>query len=238
MQSNTCKWPLAVLSGILLFAATLSTPGQWTLSAVAGRPCCCVKECTCEGNGMVGGKAAEPQLPTQPIRVSPLAQQLRPNRVLVITPLDRQDRLKEQVTLMRQLATELRGKSGFDVIECSQRACEDMFPIRTGQFDERKLVSLGRQYMADTILYCNIESIDAYSPMRLEIQYLLVNIDQSVSVASGSQRFDLADEAVRHWFYKSMNADPEVDTTLKNSPTRLIEFSASRLAGDITRIWK
>lgn len=113
-----------------------------------------------------------------------------------------------------------------------------MYPIRSGQFDERKLVSLGRKYMVDTILYCNIESIDAYSPMRLEIQYLLVNVDQSVSVASGAQRYDLSDTAVEYWYYQSMNADPAVNTTLKNSPTRLIDFSAARLAGDIAGIWK
>ncbi len=177
-------------------------------------------------------------MPRQPMRLSPMASQLRPNRVLIITPLDRKDRLKEQIELKRQLASALRAKSGFDVIEASQRVCEATYPIRTGQFDERKLVKLGQEYLVDTVLYCNVESIDAYCPMQLEIQYLLINVEQSVSVVSGSQRFHLGADVTEQFFFKAMNADPETDVILKNSPSRLIQFGASHLAGDLSRVWK
>lgn len=203
-------------------------------SALAKFPCF-RKNCNCCEHGTASNAAA---LTPLPMRVSPLAQQLQPNRVLIVAPLDRQDRLKEQRELMRYLATHLRSTMHVDVVECPQRVCEDMFPIRTGQFDERKLVALGRQFLVDTVLYCNVESIDAYCPMNLELQFLLVNVGQAVSIVSGTGHFDLADKATQNVFYQSFGADPEVDTTLKNSPTRLIEFSTSRVAGDLTRLWK
>ena len=222
-----------------VYKQTLAMVFMVALTAVAASDVlavfpCCKKNCTtCQQHS----HAAAAGIPQQPMRISPLAQQLRPDRVLIVTPLDRQDRLKEQVALMRRLATKLRAKSGFDVIEASERVCEETFPIRTGQFDERKLVQLGRKYLVDTVMYCNIESIDAYCPMRLEIQFLLVNVNQSVSIVSGSQRFDLSDKTTESFFYQSIGTDRVIDTTLKNSPSRLIDFGASRVAGDLSRIW-
>ena len=87
-------------------------------------------------------------------------------------------------------------------------------------------------------MYCNIESIDAYCPMKLEIQFLMVNVDQSVAIVSGSNRIDLTDKRAEAIFFQSMGVDPLLDTTLKNSPSRLIDFGAMRVAGDIARVWK
>jgi hypothetical protein len=116
--------------------------------------------------------------------------------------------------------------------------CEDSNPIRTGRFDERKLVDLGQAYSVDTVLYCNVVSIDAYRPMRLEVQFLLVNIDQSVAVASGTQHLDLSDIRTEGLFLQSLNADPDIGTMLSNSPTRMIGFGASRLAGSLAALWR
>ena len=215
-----------LLSILIPIAATLVL----SVPAWAVFPCCKKKTCQCAHKAVA--------LPEQPMRLSEWAQQLRPNRVLVVVPLDRQDRLKEQVELKRRLARELRSQAGFDVIEASERVCEDTYPIRTGQFDERKLLDLGKKYLADTVMYCNIESIDAYCPMRVEMQFLMVNVDQSVAIVSGTRQFDLADKNTQTVFYKAMHANPLIDTTLKNSPTRLIEFGAARLAGDLSNIWR
>ncbi|QDV44120.1 hypothetical protein Enr13x_39820 [Stieleria neptunia] len=198
----------------------------------------CGATCHCQQSADSAGKTAAPQCPVQPIRTSPLLGQLKPNRVLIVVPLDRQDRLKEQMALMQDLAGALRAKAGVDVVESPRRVCEACFPIHSGRFDERKLVELGNQYFVDTVLYCNIESIDAYSPMRLEVQFLAINVAQSVAIVSGAHTFDLADPAMSECFFAAMNADPKVDTTLKNSPTRLIDFGASRLAAALAQSWK
>lgn len=196
----------------------------------------CASQCTCHAEPSSSATSPAPVQPT--MRTSHLNQQLKPNRVLVIVPLDRQDRLKEQATLMRGLASSLRAKSNLEVVESPRRVCEETFPIYTGQFDERKLVALGKKYRVDTVLYCNIESIDAYCPMRLEIQFLAVSVDQSVAILSGTRHFDLANPSMLKSFFDSYGADPETDINLKNSPTRLIDFSAAHLAGDLTRMWK
>ena len=198
----------------------------------------CGATCHCQQPADSAGKTTAPKCPPQPIRTSPLLGQLKPNRVLIVAPLDGQDRLKEQMALMRTLAGALRSKAGVDVVESPRRFCERCFPIHTGRFDERKLVELGNQHFVDTVLYCNIESIDAYSPMRLEIQFLAINVAQSVAIVSGSHSFDLADPAMSECFFAAMNADPAVDTTLKNSPTRLIDFGATRVAGALAQVWK
>ena len=172
------------------------------------------------------------------IRTSPLIAQLKPDRVLILTSLDRQDRLKEQAVLARELASQLRSQAGFDAVVCRDRVCDDMNPIRTGRFDERTLIELGRTYSVDAVLYCTVQSIEAYRPMKLEIEFLLVNIDQSVAVASGNQQLDLSDIRTEGLFLHSLNADPDIGTMLSNSPTRMIGFGASRLAASLAALWR
>ena len=172
------------------------------------------------------------------IRTSSLVGQFKPDRILIITTLDRQDRLKEQAVLARELASHLRSKAGFDAVVCHDRMCEDLNPMRTGRFDERKLVDLGQTYSVDSVLYCTVRSIDAYRPMKLEIQFLLVNVDQSVAIASGTQHFDLSNVATEGLFLQSLNADPDIGTMLSNSPTRMIGFGASRLAVNLAALWR
>ncbi len=220
---------------VALSGASVGAAPPWWSARCSGK---CGKTCHCGATADATAKTGPAKCPPQPVRTSPLLSQLKPNRVLIVVPLDRQDRLKEQLALMRMLATALRQHSRIDVVESPRRICEACFPIHSGQFDERKLVDLGDRFFVDTVLYCNIESIDAYSPMRLEIQFLAVNVAQSVAIVSGAHTFDLADPAMSECFYGAMNADPEINTTLKNSPSRLIDFGATRVAGALTRVWK
>lgn len=192
----------------------------------------------CKTCPQCAGNLASQQLLDRSNRTSPLAQQYKPKRILVVTTLDRQDRLKEQATLVRRITSELRLKGGVDTVESTDRMCEDFFPIRTGTFDEHRLVDLGKKYRVDSILYCNVESIDAYRPMRMEVQFLLVNVEESVALVSGSRLYDLGDANTLKQFFEFMNADPDVGQTLPSSPTRLIDFGASRLAGDLTSLWR
>ncbi|MEM6468479.1 MAG: hypothetical protein AAF802_02835 [Planctomycetota bacterium] len=176
-------------------------------------------------------------LEEQPIRVSPLAARLRPNRMLVVTCLDRQDRLKEQQALRRAVMQQIRALSTFDAIEHRTAICEKSNPIRSGRFDERQLIGWAREYMVDSVLFCQVTEIDAYRPMRMELAFLLLNADQSVPVASGTLRFDLADGNTEQVFLRSLHSDREAPVTAIASPTRLIEFSAAQFVHQLKSIW-
>lgn len=176
-------------------------------------------------------------LEEQPIRVSPLVGQLRPNRILVITSLDRQDRLKEQQSLRTALTKEIRELSTYDAIESRKCICERVNPIRSGRFDERRLVALSHEYLVDTVIFCQVVSIEAYRPMRLDVAFMMINIDQSVAVASGTLRFDLADPITEKIYHQSISADREDPMTASSSPSRLIEFAAKQMAIQIKSLW-
>ena len=180
----------------------------------------------------------ELELSQQPIRLSPLYGRLRPNRILIVRSLDRQDRLKEQQVLADRLANHLRRASVFDVVECKNCVCDATNPIRTAMFDERRLLHYAGTYGVDSVLYCTVQSIDAYRPMRVELQFVLINIDQSVAVASGSLSFDLADPITEQIYINTFNYGDPHAIAAQSSPSRLIDFAAAQLAGELKSLWR
>lgn len=174
----------------------------------------------------------------QPIRVSPLYRQLRPNRILIVRSLDREDRLKEQQVLVERLANHLRRESLFDIVECKDCICDASNPIRTALFDERKLLHYANTYGVDSVLYCTVQSIDAYRPMNVELQFVLISIDQSVAVASGTLSFDLADPITEQIFINTFNYGDLFATAAQSSPSRLIDFAAAHLAAELKSLWR
>ncbi len=181
--------------------------------------------------------ACELAIDPQPIRVSPLHAQLRPNRVLIVRSLDRMDRLKEQQILVDRLANHLRRQSLFDVVECKDCICDATNPIRTALFDERKLLDYASTYGVDSVLYCRVQSIDAYRPMNIELQFVLINIDQAVPAASGALTFDLADPLTEQVFINTFSYGDVHAVAALASPSRLIDFAAARLAAEFKSLW-
>jgi hypothetical protein len=181
--------------------------------------------------------ACDLSLDPQPIRVSPLHVQLRPGRVLIVRSLDRMDRLKEQQVLVDRLAHHLRRQSLFDVVECKDCVCDATSPIRTALFDERQLLYYASTYGVDSVLYCTVQSIDAYRPMNVELQFVLINIDQAVPAASGSLAFDLANPVTEQVFINTFNYGDVQAVAALSSPSRLIDFAAARLAAELKAVW-
>lgn len=186
---------------------------------------------------VVAETLCELELPQQPIRVSPLLAQLQPNRILIVRDYDRQDRLKEQQVLADRLATHLRRDSLFDVVECKRCVCDRSSPLRTGRFDERQLLEYANTFGVDSVLYCTVQSIDAYRPMKIEIQFLLININQSVAVASGSLTFDLSDPITEQIYLNQNPIAASHMTSPLSSPSRLIDFAASQFAEQFKSLW-
>ncbi|OYP35213.1 hypothetical protein CGZ80_12515 [Rhodopirellula sp. MGV] len=180
--------------------------------------------------------AKKPVAKPAPLRRSSLLPQMRPNRVLLVTCLDRQDRLHEQTELMHRLAAHLRAMSSVEVVESDHRVCLEHFPIQTGRFDERKLVNLGTRYSADTVIYCEVANIDSYRPMKMEVRFLMISAEQSVALASASRHHDLGTPATRKKFLQSFDEYEHSSESLLRSPNRLIDFSANQLAAEILRL--
>ncbi|WP_149499311.1 hypothetical protein [Roseiconus lacunae] len=200
-------------------------------AAMACERCGTPKKCT----GQCQAKTGRNALPT-PMRRSSLLQQLRPNRILIVTCQDRQDRLHEQSELMRSLANHLRNQSAIEVIECPHRSCLHHFPIQTGRFSEHQLIDLGKRYSADTIIYCEVANIDSYRPMKMELRFLMVSTHQAIALASASRNHDLGHPATRKQFLGTFDPYEHSGETLLRSPSRLIDYSAQQLAAELLRL--
>ncbi|MCC9602932.1 hypothetical protein LOC67_20475 [Stieleria sp. JC731] len=211
----------------LLFSLLISVA-----SAIACEKCGRPTNCP---TGACQTKSPVPNAPT-PTRRSSLLGQLRPNRVLIVTCLDRQDRLREQTELMHQLATHLRRQSTVEVVESDHRMCLQHSPMQTGRFDERQLVEMGTRYSADTVIYCEIANIDSYRPMKLELRFLMVSTHQSIALASASRHHDLGHTPTRKQFLSTFDPYEHSAESLLRSPSRLIDFSANKLAAELLRL--
>ncbi len=187
------------------------------------------------GNAAVHVTAFE----TQPQRSSSTKPYLKPNRLLLITSVDTRDRVREQTQFANSLATELRRVSDFDVVVGKEQVCDHDCPISSGQFDERQLVALGKQYRVDSILFIRVDSFDAYQPMNMQTSYVMVNIPESIATASGSLSCDLANLKTAADFQDSLGPlrDPAVHGVLRLSPTRMIQYTAKHLAGRLAKMW-
>lgn len=204
-------------------------------SAFAQSPFYCAGGSNCQHGGMH-------QQPVQPtcaeFRTSNLARQLVPNRIVLVGTVDQKSRLREQSSLLDQLASDLRCKTGFEVVIAKRRGCKDCFPIQIGKFNEQNLLEIAKLHNADTVVYATLDRIDAYASMQMETHFLMINVDQSVAIVSGAQRINLGNAATRAnflRFHESSNLHTE--SSLTRSPHQMIKFASDRLANDIANVW-
>ena len=164
---------------------------------------------------------------------------LQPRRVVIVTTDDRQDRLKEQQLFSATLEKHLRHGQRFDVVVARDRVCQRNLPMRRGRFDEHELLALSERYNADCVLYCELEQISAYEPMQLQTSILIVHVAEAVSLVAATSTIDLRDPKTRHGYLKFLQhrcRESTTDTTL-HSPSQLIDYASSRLAGVILSVW-
>lgn len=177
-------------------------------------------------------------LPTK-LRISAHSEELRPRRIVIVTTHDLQDRLKEQRAFAEALASHLARSTLFDVVVARDPICREQLPLRSGLFDEQKLVELSHAYTADTVLYCEADFRSPYAPMQFEAQVLMVNVAQAIAIVALNGEFNLENPEVRRDF--SLFADPSVrptgDSSHLNSPSRFINYAGSRIALSIESVW-
>ena len=179
------------------------------------------------------GPASQTQL-----RVSRHAKPLLPRRVLIVTGKNRQDRLHEQTLFAESLADHLR-RSAFEVIVARDCVCEHRSPIRVGRFNENAILRVGKRHHADTVLYAEVTSIDAYDPMRVQATVALINVREAVSVVTAITTVDLHRAAAkRHYLSFARGHDGKAfEETFLHEPATLIDFTAHDLAKTLLQQW-
>lgn len=203
-----------MLFGVIAFVGLMS-------AARSGPPVCHV------------APAAQTQL-----RVSQYAGDLLPRRILIVTGKNLQDRLREQSLFAESLADHLR-RSAFEVIVSRECLCQHRWPLTLGRFEERDILHAAKQHRADTILYAEVTSIDAYDPMRVQASILLVNVDEAVSVLSQTSTLDLQRSAAKQQFLAFVRGaqDGSFGETFLHSPAKLIDFTAREMARTLLQTW-
>jgi hypothetical protein len=171
--------------------------------------------------------------------VSPYCSTLTPRRIVIVTCVDRQDRLKEQQQLAESLATHVAGNRKFSVVVCKTPMCRDHLPMHSGTFDELQLLRLSKKYHADCVLYCDVERIDAYQPMQADLSMLLVHVGEAVALVSAKSSYDLRDPDALKAYRQYINADnPESALSVdQHTPRQFIDFAANHLANGILSLW-
>lgn len=195
--------------------------------------------CAGGANCQHGGIHQQPIEPTcADFRTSDLARQLIPNRIVLVGTVDRYNRIKEQTALLENLKSDIECKTGFEVVIAPRRACKNCFPIQVGKFNEQTLLDIAKAHNADTVVYVTVGDIDAYVPMKMESRFLMINVDQSVAIVSGTQRINLGRAATRTNFLRfHESSNLHTDSSLTRQPHEMIEFASDRLANDIANVW-
>ncbi|MGB7345729.1 MAG: hypothetical protein WBD20_16050 [Pirellulaceae bacterium] len=166
---------------------------------------------------------------------------LRPQRIVIVTTQDRQDRLKEQQAFVQSLAHHLGRGRKFDVIVSRDPMCCDRLPMRQGTFDELQLLQISQKYRADCVLYCNLESMSAYAPMQAEMSMLLVNVAESIALVSAKCNYDMRDVDTKQEYLdyvQQPSSDAESALNVSDhTPSQFIDFAAYHFATGILSVW-
>jgi hypothetical protein len=172
--------------------------------------------------------------------ISRYVASIKPRRLVIVTPDNRQDRLHEHDSFSQSLAAYLRDTGQFEVIVAREKVCENKVPMRSGTFNEHDLLNYSRLYRADSILYLDITSMSGYEPMRMNMSFALISIREAIALVSGSLNVDLRSPFVYQEYANRtiQSSDDHSIDTHQNSPTRFLDFGAFKTANSLATIWE
>ena len=167
------------------------------------------------------------------VLVSQYYQQLKPRRIVIVTPVSRSHPLPEQHNFAKALADSLRGSGFSDAVLAPSCDC-DTLEIRKGKFDLQQLVDLSADYSADAVLYCDVVSFSAYSPLQISVSMTLVDARESIAIMAIDGNWDLRDLETQNAYLNYLSQDP-VDTEFQRgikfqSPSEFMDFVSIDLA--------
>ncbi len=169
--------------------------------------------------------------------VSPLFVSHRPRRVLILESGQTPGQYQETQNLITEFASQLRRTGIFEVVAPpGERLFVHSDNILQGQFDEREIARLSRQYNADSIALVRINEFRAYSPMRASVTMAIVDSNDSVATFAIDGTWDTTRPATQSEFRRyvctSCNLPANSDETQSiylQSPTRLLAFVGSQM---------
>ncbi|QEG23398.1 hypothetical protein [Mariniblastus fucicola] len=142
------------------------------------------------------------------VLVSRYYRQLKPRRIVIVTPVSRTNRLQEQTMFAKSLAESLRQAGFADAVLAPPCSC-DTHSIRKGKFNLQQLVDLSTQYSADGVLYCDVVSLSAYAPLQASVSMTLVDARESIAIMAVDGNWDLRNGQTQNAYRKYLSRVPE-----------------------------
>ncbi len=176
----------------------------------------------------------ETAIPVQPtygtpanILISQYFHQLKPRRIVIVTPVSRTHLLPEQHRFADSLAQSLRHVGFAEAVLAPSCKC-DTEAIRKGKFDLQQLVDLSQDYSADAVLYCDVVSFSSYSPLQASISMTLVDAGESIAIMAIDGNWDLRNAETQNSYMNFLGANP-TDTDFQRgikfqSPSEFLHF--------------
>ena len=166
--------------------------------------------------------------------VSSYYDQLRPRRVVIVTPQSRSSAFRDQEKFAEEFAVQLRNAGIVDAVYTGTDHACNINAIRQGQFDEYQLVRLSQLYNADAVIYCDVVSMTPYAPLNASVSLAMVDARESVLLLAVDGNWDVRDPAVARPFKKftcRSTRQDNFDSELRlQSPTEFLSFIAAELS--------
>lgn len=175
--------------------------------------------------------------PCYSLFVGPQFASNRPRRVLILESGQTPGKYLETQNLITELSSQLRQAGIFEVVAPpGERLFVHSDNILQGQFDEREIARLSRQYNADAIALVRINEFRAFSPMRASVTMAIVDSNDSVVTFAIDGTWDTTRPATHNEFRRYVctscnlpSNSKETQSIYLQSPTRLLAFTASQI---------
>jgi len=140
--------------------------------------------------------------------------------------------LAESRALAMGLGSEFSARTGLEALVLTAAEVSEvplMTPHRTGGFDARTIIELGKRHRLDALLVATLVDRKAYPPQRLSLQIDLVSTETGLSLWYGNIQADAGDartkRAVQAWV-EHASGDPDSDwKVVLLSPQRFYRFA-------------
>ena len=159
-------------------------------------------------------------------------------KVVMVAPFGCQSSFREQEGFTGQFASQLRAQGVFDVVISRDIVNCDVKMITTGKFDERIIARLGREYSADAVLFTQLNSFSAYTPMSAAASFVLVDTRESVVLMAADGTWDTSDPIIlcdfenfvglRNRSYATPAYQQSFDEFLSYVATRMAQYAGSQ----------
>ncbi len=167
--------------------------------------------------------------------VAPDFASIAPQRVLIVPTGTESGRYQIPIHFAEALAGAIRSAGVAEVVFPPQMEClMTVDRLLTGQFDERDIASLSRNWQCDGILFVRVNQLQAYAPLKASVTAALVDARESVVVFAIDGNWDTSDSEIRAGFEHfvkqgSLDVSDSEMRLQRQAPSRLMAYVAYQL---------